>query len=1217
MAYIGNSCIYIGSAEWGIGAEDGETIPVAVVNPSELLAVINSPVRLDASGSYVDDPDVLYYDWEFVSKPIGSIAVLSAVDAEVSFIPDISGAYLVSLVVRGAKSGCSDPLIVTVNCVQVQEAWTKKHAADYSWIWQLLPDFWNLVPANDRAKVENFWNGLGQAVSSDLLKLYNTDGNKSISTIQDRILARWMKVDPVLELGDTLFVFNEPTDVAIISDGSRVCQLDTYPLVSENPRVVITFLNAYTIAPAEALQSDVGDTIRFTYENRPYERTITGVVDGRWQVSEKLPFDQYPVSGFCDFVKISATDVFYAEGFIETIAKRNGVKLTLTNTTFAESGTFFCVIKTPIDYSKQGVSAGDVLITNITDITGNIVLPIRSEIVAVNPSRLLVRPAIGADWITDEDVALAVSKFGVTPTAFAKIFNLPRFRWRYFNAELTKNDLITVGDISFRITPAKIIRNTRIQIPEEVVSVLTLNEFITEVVVENGKVYSEFGSTLDLGRDQISFSQNNQYVVTALDLVGGGLNGEAGFPTIVSDTTNFELYEVLPGDTLEVLTGPCRGEYLIQKVDNFTLTLAEALPRPAAEDDFRIIRRVPSNFIRFDAQFSATNPCPVLWAETYILDNGDAIEAMFGNSVKLTKDEHTEWRTYNSYKSVVEALLRSKMLGPNFETFTRAVSTAIGLPVTKARAIIRSIEHNVLRDGTRGRVVAEDIDAANSPTGFYRIYTLRDLTNDVLGTFSGLAINPRTGTEWVEGDIVEAGEVLSKGVVIEDRYTARDFPVMGVLGYHVFRVLIDSDSVPLRLDTIEYLVSYIREIRPHYVWAILSIIKYLVDYINIETEIFFKLRTRLFDDAYHIDFGANIFDEYLHIFQRLDLQKVSIRSPWICTDLQIRAGGIIYSATGGFVTPPDNVDYGGEAPVISGDILLIETGPYAGIYTVTGVIDDNTLLTDSAIFLIDDPNFYRFKVGRRRIGVEARSFTRDGAVQELLYLNESLRNVDIAPGDLVNIGTNTHVVVNTNGTDDTITVEPAVADIDVDATVVRPWTRPTQLFAGIVNSTGTLLQVNGREHGVLVGDSLIPLNGNRYPIVAMSPEGYVYTYPKLPAGPTPLKIYSTLNSDDVDAMDRTLRKIEELVVFKFKGAGGDIVDNYIAFNAIFSLANYPVRVGDIIYIPVEALDIGEGVGIFRVVDIDAGGVYTNYAFPSPKTAGFELWKHTPGWIREI
>jgi hypothetical protein len=100
-------------------------------------------------------------------------------------------------------------------------------------------------------------------------------------------------------------------------------------------------------------------------------------------------------------------------------------------------------------------------------------------------------------------------------------------------------------------------------------------------------------------------------------------------------------------------------------------------------------------------------------------------------------------------------------------------------------------------------------------------------------------------------------------------------------------------------------------------------------------------------------------------------------------------------------------------------------------------------------------------------------------------------------------------------------------------------------------------------------------------------------------------------------MDRTLRKIEELVVFKLKGAGSTLTDNYIPFGFSFSLADYPAKVGDIIKITADTLDIGEGAGILRVVDIDAGGVYTNYHSPSPKPLGFELWKHTPGWIREI
>jgi len=377
------------------------------------------------------------------------------------------------------------------------------------------------------------------------------------------------------------------------------------------------------------------------------------------------------------------------------------------------------------------------------------------------------------------------------------------------------------------------------------------------------------------------------------------------------------------------------------------------------------------------------------------------------------------------------------------------------------------------------------------------------------------------------------------------------------------------------------------------------------------------MRAGLFDDAYHIDFGANIFDEYIHLVQRLDARKVSVRTIWVTNDLQIRAGGIVYSATGGFVTPPDNVDFGGEAPVLAGDILLIEVGPYRGIYTITGVIDDNTLQTDSTIFVVDDDSTHRFKIGRRRVGVTSRNFTRDEAVQELLYPGESVKNIDIAPGDLINIGAAVHVVTDVNLFDDSIRIAPGILDAEVDTVVVRSSTRPEQLFAGNVVSTGEYLLVNGREYGVLVGDTIKDSSGRQYPIVALSQEGYVYVYPKIPAGAVGIKIYGTLNSDDFDAVDRTLRKIEEKVIFKFKGAGGDIVDNYVFFGPAFALADYPAKVGDIIYIPVEAVDVGEGAGVFRVVDIDAGGVYTNYAFPSPKTAGFELWKHTPGWIREI
>jgi hypothetical protein len=1228
MAYIGNSCIYIGSTEWGIGSDatDGETVPVAVVNPTELFVAVNAPVRLDASGSYTDDVDILYYEWVFVTKPENSTAELVVSGAEVLFVPDAVGAYVISLVVRGAKSGCSDPLLISVNATADLQAWSKKFSTDYSWIWQLLPDFWNLVPARDRAKIENFWNGLGQVVSSDVLKLYNVDGNKSIATIQDRILARWLKVDPVLAISDTTFILNEPTDVVIDSNGTKDCTLDEYPLITASPRISCVFLNAKTIRPSEALNADTGKKITFQFEGRDYTRVITGTVDGVWQVSENLPFSRYPINGACALSHRDDTDVFYSAGRIETITRRVKNKLTLANTIDAEDGTFFCVLRTPADYGKLGVSPGDILISKVTDVGETKVLEIRSEVVAVSPTRIMFRPALGAEWITDSDADAAAKLFGITKNTFKKIFNLPRFRWRYFNTELTPTDVVTVGDLSFRITPSKIIRNSKILLPTDILSVLTLNEFITEVTVENGLVSSEYGATLDLGRDQISFNENDEYIVTNLQFVGGGLTSPAGSLTVESDTADFELHEVLPGDVLVITTGVCRGEFTIAAVDGNILTLTTPIPRPVNEDDFRIQRKIPANYIKFTTPFTWDNPCPVLWAETYILDNGESIEANFGDAIKLTKEEHLSWNTKNTYKSVVEALLGAKMLGPNFETFNKSVSTAIGIPVAKSKGIIRIIDNNILAGGTRGRIVIEDVDDLEAPLNIFRIYTFTDNTDVSYTPLSGLSANPRTGIRWGIGDIVESGDVLGNGVLVEDRYTSRDFPVVGPLGYHIFRLLVDSDSVPLRLDTLEYLVSFVREVRPHYVWILLTLVKYLVDYINIDTEIFFKMRARLFDDAYHIDFGANIFDEFLHIFQRLDLRKVSVRTVWPCTDLQIRAGGIVYSATGGFVTAPANVDFGGEPPVANGDVLLIPKGRYAGIYDITGVIDDNTLQTDSTIFVVDDDTPSVFKIGRQRIGLTAHTLTRDVAVQELFYPPEAVRNIDIAPGDLVNINTmdggtlraNTHIVTGVDLDTDAIRVEPPYLTAEVvSAVVVRPWIRPSQLYAGNVPCTGEYISINGRDYGILIGDTLQTSSGMTHSIVALSEEGYLYIYPKLPAGVYGVKIYSKLNSDDLDAMDRTLRKIEELVVFKLRGAGSTLTDNYIPFGFSFSLADYPAKVGDIIKITADTLDIGEGAGILRVVDIDAGGVYTNYHSPSPKPLGFELWKHTPGWIREI
>ena len=84
-------------------------------------------VALDGSGS--SDPEADYplaYSWRFISKPQGSIAILSDVDTvSPSFTVDILGDYIIELVVTdtlGAQSAADQVVIGTFNAVPIANA---------------------------------------------------------------------------------------------------------------------------------------------------------------------------------------------------------------------------------------------------------------------------------------------------------------------------------------------------------------------------------------------------------------------------------------------------------------------------------------------------------------------------------------------------------------------------------------------------------------------------------------------------------------------------------------------------------------------------------------------------------------------------------------------------------------------------------------------------------------------------------------------------------------------------------------------------------------------------------------------------------------------------------------------------------------------------------------------------------------------------------------
>ena len=92
------------------------TTPVAVAGHDRNVAT-GTPATLDGSDSFDRDSDLITYEWSFESVPSGSALTTAAITGRTSpdpsFVPDVSGAYVLKLVVRD-QAASSDPSLVTV-----------------------------------------------------------------------------------------------------------------------------------------------------------------------------------------------------------------------------------------------------------------------------------------------------------------------------------------------------------------------------------------------------------------------------------------------------------------------------------------------------------------------------------------------------------------------------------------------------------------------------------------------------------------------------------------------------------------------------------------------------------------------------------------------------------------------------------------------------------------------------------------------------------------------------------------------------------------------------------------------------------------------------------------------------------------------------------------------------------------------------------------------
>jgi len=185
----------------GFSIEPARTKPVAVIDPSESSKVVGALLRFSGRGSSSADGEELTYAWSIVESPLGStVTELTSVEDDggvATFIPDITGQYTIGLVVSTPYRS-SEQVTATAEATSVLLPLTLRTTPDGTVMFKAMSSFWRMVENN--AVFSTLWSGYMQVTGSDLLRLFQADYGKSISTIQEMLQRRWLPYAPALEL---------------------------------------------------------------------------------------------------------------------------------------------------------------------------------------------------------------------------------------------------------------------------------------------------------------------------------------------------------------------------------------------------------------------------------------------------------------------------------------------------------------------------------------------------------------------------------------------------------------------------------------------------------------------------------------------------------------------------------------------------------------------------------------------------------------------------------------------------------------------------------------------------------------------------------------------------------------------------------------------------------------------------------------------------------
>lgn len=729
------------------------------------------------------------------------------------------------------------------------------------------------------------------------------------------------------------------------------------------------------LGPASPL---VGDYVIDSFSNSTQVTISNPPIGVTWSGSSGMEYTVLPAT--------AQNTAFFAD--------RSQVPAALEDQSWRMSST---LISNQYDFDQQGVSIGDLVEIEILRLDLQVLSTFFVQVTGVDRNRLsfafnlteLVDGTITGGLTNDIQVTLATDLIvpgissdingDLTYTLLAETIRSTvtsvRFKRTYFEKILTTASEINVGAFSIVARPVRIIRNSRIVIDPTVISVPILQEYIKQpdVIRDGGQIFFVANDIrTQVPRDPYLLAENLDYIIDDESTLSGICRTHQGNDQITVPFGDLIDRSVSEGDILEVTQGTTVETFDIRQVlaaDKLQVSPEPTITSTAAL--FTIRRRISGKFIRFiDGVFSKTAPAPNrLWSEVTYFDNRNAVENNFGILVGVRREDLDRVGSGISYKSAVAGLMYALSRGPTISNLALSGHILLGLPFAQNAGVIQEInpEFRVRNNGSPlfGRILIEGRDKNNVSTGVTNIYFYpqgRQLFDSSTGKwipavpdFSGLAVNPNTGLEYIVGDSVTQFAPLAKGVKIQEYLATPDlFDPLVAQGniasqlqkYHAFQIVVNSDIVT-STDT-DLVAQFLTKAKAHYVRLTSSLGLSLEDFVDVQDAISFSRLVSLFDCS---DLGtptALKFDGGDENRAVVSLDGFFYTRYLVGNDLVTAQGSsMVQTLSGGLITarPLNNESW--DPPLTRvGDILQITKGDNSGKYFIAAVTDDTHLSLD-------------------------------------------------------------------------------------------------------------------------------------------------------------------------------------------------------------------------------------------------------------------------------